>query len=105
MNVEDASMTRSIILLWAIRYPTKLEWTIIRKLLRTYGRSRGVDVKKLLRQIKTCDEIAIYQLIVELGIDNDEIAVVSETAFKNDMGDPRKRTEEANQIHENAEDW
>ena len=73
--------------------------------MRTYGRSRGVDVKKLLRQIKTCDEIAIYQLIVELGIDNDEIAVVSETAFKNDMGDPRKRTEEANQIHENAEDW
>ena len=98
-------MTRSIILLWAIRHPTSMEWPIIRKLLRTYGKARGVEVKKLLRKIRTCDEIAIYSLIMELGIDNEEIAVVSETAFKNDLGDPRKGAEQTQEIHENSEDW
>ena len=65
----------------------------------------GQDQSKLLRQIRTQDEVAIYQIITTLGIDNEEIAIVSETAFQNDLADPRKGAEAASEIHEKSENW
>ena len=109
MNLKLASETRKIILLWTVRYgtfeSTHEEWGIIRKLIRSYGEFLNIRVDKLLRQIKTRDEIAVYWIIKTLGLDDEEISLISESAFKNGLGGSREGTKATGKVHEETEDW
>ena len=108
-DVSLASTARKLILLWTARTgtfkTTDVEWKMIAKLIRTYSRAIKADMSKLLRNIKTKDELAVYQIISTLGLDDEEISLISATAFKNELEKSGDGTEANGKIHDEEENW
>lgn len=105
MTDAIANITRSIILLWIIRDKTIVDWNIIRRLLRTYAIHMGKNPAKLIRLSQSEDDLAVYQIILEISLDDEEIIIVSSTAFQNEMGGTGSRTENSEKIYGEKEDW
>lgn len=105
MTDAIANVTRSIILLWIIRDKTIVDWKIIRRLLKSYGIHRGINYRRLLHMSRSEDDLAVYRLILELSLDDDEIIFVSSTAFQNEMGGVGSRAENSEKIYAEKENW
>ena len=109
LDVGLASTARKLILLWTARTgtfrTTDGEWQMISKLIRTYSRAIKADNAKLLRDIRTKDELAVYRIISTLGLDDEEISLISATAFKNELENSGEGTNANVKIYEEEENW
>ena len=86
---ETSNQLRSTIIMCLCREPRGEDWDIIKRLCRTLDLEIGGT--KLTRMAKKQNNIAIYQLVDYLGLDDEEKSLIFDPLFKNEIFGSRNR--------------